>query len=75
MIQLTPLEETVAGRALIEIGQARGEARGELIGIIRMCQKLPGEQRDPRLSPAKNPLEALKRMARELEGHAQSSRG
>ena len=46
MLQLTPLEETRAGKELIAIGEKRGkkrgEERGEIIGSIRMCQRFLG---------------------------------
>jgi hypothetical protein len=52
MIQLTPLEETVAGKELIQIGVQRGRkegeqqskkkwlTKGEIIGEIRMAQRM-----------------------------------
>ena len=42
MLQLTPLEETRAGKELIAIGEKRGKKRGEIIGSIRMCQRFLG---------------------------------
>lgn len=48
MIQLTPLEETVAGKELIQIGVRRGQKKGqetgikkgEVIGEIRATQRM-----------------------------------
>ena len=41
MIQLTPIEETVAGKELIQMGESieKGIEKGELIGKIQMAQR------------------------------------
>ena len=39
MLQLTPLEKTVAGKELIVIGKEEGRQEGELIGKILMLQR------------------------------------
>ena len=71
MFQLTPLEETVAGKELIQKGETRGEtrgeARGELIGMIRAWQMVLGLKAIQRRTLVKKSLEELRRMADELE--------
>jgi len=90
MLQLTPLEETVAGKQLIAIGREQGikqgveqgikqgveqgikqgvakglkqgMARGELMGEIRMCQRilhLPVSSRETLMSLSMDRLRAL----------------
>ena len=39
MVQLTPLDKTVAGQELIQMGVDIGVDKGELIGNIRMAQR------------------------------------
>lgn len=70
MLQLTPLEETVAGRELISMG----EARGELIGVIRMCQKMLKLTVESRKKLSKMSLEELQRTSSELESRIQERR-
>ena len=74
MIQLTPLEETTAGRELLELGEQRGEQRGELIGTIRMCQKLLGLKIDTRQKLSRKSLETLQKQATELEAQVMARR-
>jgi predicted transposase YdaD len=40
MLQLTPFDETVIGKELIERGREEGKIEGELIGRIKMAQEL-----------------------------------
>ncbi len=40
MIQLTPLDKTVAGQELIMMGRTEGRTEGELIGKIHLAQRL-----------------------------------
>lgn len=41
MIQLTPLEETVAGKELIQMGIQRGRQEGRQVGKIELVDSLP----------------------------------
>ena len=58
MLQMTPLEETVAGKELMAIGLKKGE----IIGEIRTCQRvlrLPVSSRQTLLEMAIDQLRAL----------------
>lgn len=83
MLNLTPLEETVAVKELMAIaerrgealgekrgearGEKRGEARGVLIGKIRLCQELLGLTPSSQEELRRLPLHALERRAEELK--------
>jgi predicted transposase YdaD len=79
MLQLTPLEETVIGRELIQIGHRKGRQegrqegekigviKGELIGEIRNSQKMLGQPLTPTDELAAQPFETLKAMLQQLE--------
>ena len=79
MIQLTPLEETVAGKELIQIGEKRGlrERRkegekkglnkGELIGEIRATQRMLNMPVSPKKDLAKKGMTTLRKMLQDLQ--------
>jgi predicted transposase YdaD len=79
MLQLTPLEETVAGRQVFQMGlnegmkkgEKKGEKKwiqkGELIGEIRLAQRLLQRPRSSSAELARMNLKALKMLLRQLE--------
>ena len=71
MLQLTPLENTVAGQELIqqslEKGMEKGMEKGELIGEIRMAQRVLKRPLSPRDTLAQKSLDELHQLLRELE--------
>lgn len=79
MLHLTPIEETVVGQELIQLGEKRGQAKGrkegrkeginkgELIGEIRLAQKILKRPVSSRDALAKKSLKALKAVFQELE--------
>jgi predicted transposase YdaD len=75
MLHLTPLEETVAGQELIQIGKQEGRKegrkeginKGELIGEIRVTQKFLKRPVTPVEDLARKSLKTLKVMLQELE--------
>jgi len=83
MLHLTPIEKTVIGQELIQIGkqegrqegiqegrqegEKRGLTKGELIGEIRAMQKVLKRPVSPTLTLARKSVKALKSMLREFE--------
>jgi predicted transposase YdaD len=79
MLHLTPIEETVVGQELIQIGKQEGRQegrkegekkglnKGELIGEIRLAQKILKRPVSSRVALAKKSLKALKAIFQELE--------
>ena len=75
MIQLTPLEESVAVKELIQQGMERGMERGlerglkkgQMIGQIQLIQRLLKIPQTPDESLAQRPIEELKTMLTDLE--------
>ncbi len=67
MLQLTPLENTVAGQELIQQSLEKGMEKGELIGEIRMAQRVLKRPLSPRDTLAQKSLDELHQLLRELE--------
>ncbi|MCP4348287.1 MAG: hypothetical protein GY795_22595 [Desulfobacterales bacterium] len=67
MIQLTPLEETVAGQELIQIGLEKGVEKGKLIGKIHMAQRFLKRPITSEESLFQNNTEELKAILNSLE--------
>jgi predicted transposase YdaD len=75
MLHLTPIEETVIGKELIEIGEkkglqeglSKGLSKGELIGEIRAIQKILKRPVKPVPMLARKGQKTLKAMLAELE--------
>ncbi|MCP4348171.1 MAG: DUF2887 domain-containing protein [Desulfobacterales bacterium] len=67
MIQLTPLEETVAGQELIQIGLEKGREEGELIGKIHMAQRFMKRSLTPKKRLLQKSTEDLKMILKKLE--------
>ena len=67
MLQLTPLEETVAGKQLIAIGMDKGLQKGELVGEIRTYQKILHLPVTPRQDLIEQPVAHLRRLLSELK--------
>jgi predicted transposase YdaD len=79
MLQLTPIEETVIGRELIQIGKQEGQqegikegekkglTKGELIGEIRATQRFLKQPATPVARLARKSLKTLKTLLQELE--------
>jgi predicted transposase YdaD len=59
MIQLTPLEETVAGKQLIDMGMEKGMEKGHLIGQIQSIQRFLKRPRTPNETLARLDVEEL----------------
>lgn len=75
MIRLTPLEETVAGRELIEIGfkqgikkgMKKGIKKGMLIGKIMVAERMLNPPISSREELEKKSTEELRKMLAEIE--------
>jgi len=75
MIRLTPLEETVAGQELIQIGIEKGIKqgiekgieKGELIGRIQLMQSILKRRQSAKNRLLRNSIEELKDMLKKLE--------
>lgn len=67
MLQLTPLEKTVAGQELIQIGHKEGVNKGELIGEIRATQKFLKHPVSSIEELVRKNLKELKMMLQQLE--------
>ena len=63
MIQLTPIEETVAGKELIQMGMEKGE----LIGRIQMAQRFLKRPVTPKPVLKEKNVEALQMILQKLE--------
>ena len=85
MLKLTPLEETVAGKELIQIGKSQGleEGReeglekglekGKLIGQIHMTQNLLKQERTPREELIRKSKEELQSLLQQLQSQLNRS--
>ena len=81
MLHLTPIEETVIGRELIEIGEKKGRqkgrqeglSKGELIGEIRALQKVLKRSVTPLPLLARKGQKSLKALLAELEAALSSA--
>ena len=71
MLQLTPIEESVIGQELIQLGEQKGRAEGrkegELIGEIRAMQKFLKRRVTPFDDLAGYSLNVLTAMLQDLE--------
>ena len=67
MIRLTPLEETVAGKELIQIGIKQGIEKGELIGKIQVMEIILKSRRSAKNRLLRSSIEELKDMLKKLE--------
>ncbi|OQX08731.1 MAG: hypothetical protein BWK80_47815 [Desulfobacteraceae bacterium IS3] len=71
MLELTPLDKTAAGQELIQIGMRQGIEqginKGELIGEIRMAQRILKRTVSSRQELAEKPVEELKEIFHLLE--------
>ncbi|MDM8522987.1 hypothetical protein QUF80_06395 [Desulfococcaceae bacterium HSG8] len=71
MIQLTPLDQTVAGKELIQmgvdIGVEKGRDEGELIGKIQMLQRFLKRRLTPKKKLIGKNTGELKAMLKKLE--------
>ena len=67
MLQLTPLEKTVAGQELIEIGIKRGIHKGELIGKIQLAQRMLNHPISSQKELAQKSMKALKAILHQLD--------
>ena len=67
MIQLTPLEETVAVKELIQKGVEQGIEKGELIGKIRMAQNVLKRPATPRKTLTDLSIQELESILQKLE--------
>ena len=63
MLELTPLDQTTVGRELIQTGREQGE----LIGEIRMAQKVLHLPITPKQELAETSIDELEKILRELE--------
>ncbi|MCP4105114.1 MAG: hypothetical protein GY749_06200 [Desulfobacteraceae bacterium] len=67
MIQLTPLEETVAVQELIQMRVEEGFEQGKLIGNIQLLQELLKRRRSSRATLAKKSIGELEVMFEKLK--------
>ena len=67
MIQLTPLEKTVAGKELIRMGFGDGIEKGELIGKIHTTQRFLRLPLTPKEKLLKHGIRKLKIILEKLE--------
>ena len=85
MLKLTPLDETVAGKELIQIGKSQGlqEGReegleeglekGKLIGQIHMTHNLFKQEMTPREELIRKRKEELQRLLQQLQSQLNRS--
>ncbi len=81
MLKLTPLDETVAGKELIQIGKSQGleEGReeglekGKLIGQIHMTQILFKQERTPEEELIRKRKEELQSLLQQLQSQLNRS--
>ena len=85
MLKLTPLDETVAGKELIQIGKSQGlqegreEGReeglekGKLIGQIHMTQNLLKQERTPQEELIRKRKEELQSLLQQLQSQLNRS--
>lgn len=69
MLQLTPLDQTTAGKQIY----GRGLDKGELLGKIRFAQQLLNQPISSKKELAKKTEEELKSILRQLEAELESS--
>jgi predicted transposase YdaD len=67
MLGLTPLEKTVAGQELIQIGRQEGIERGKLIGEIQLMQRLLKMSVTSEEELIQKSIESLKALLQQLE--------
>ncbi len=67
MLQLTPLDQTVAGKQLIQRSLAEGIEKGELIGEIHMAQRVLKRPQSAKEELIQMNLDALRDLLRQLE--------
>lgn len=67
MIELTPLEQTVAGQELVRMGMTEGKKEGELIGKIRLAQRILRRPVMLKKDLEKMGIRQLKKLCKELE--------
>ncbi len=75
MLELTPLDKTVAGQELIQIGFRQGieqgieqgTDKGELVGEIRLAQRMLKRPVSPKQELAEKPVEELREIFQQLE--------
>jgi len=71
MVQLIPLEETVAGKELIQMGEdkgiEKGLEKGELIGKIQMAQRFLKRPVTPKPVLKEESIESLQMILERLE--------
>ena len=67
MIELIPLEQTVAGQELLRMGMAEGKKEGELIGKIRLAQRILRRPVMLKKDLEKMGIRQLKKLCKELE--------
>ena len=71
MLKLTPLDETVAGKELIQIGKSQGREegleKGKLIGQIHMTQNLLKQERTPEEELIRKRKEELQSLLQQLQ--------
>ncbi len=67
MIQLTPIDQTVVGQELIQMGMYIGVEKGELIGNIRTTQRFLKRRLTPKEKFVLKNTDVLRIMLRKLE--------
>jgi len=67
MIQLTPIDQTVAGQELIQMGVDIGEERGMLIGNIQLAQRFLKRRITPKEKLVLKSTDELGAMFKKLE--------
>ncbi len=67
MIQLTPIDQTVVGQELIQMGVYIGVEKGELIGNIRTTQRFLKRRLTPKEKFVLKNTDVLRIMLRKLE--------
>ncbi len=67
MIQLTPIDQTVVGQELIQMGVYIGVEKGELIGNIRMAQRFLKRRLTPKEKLVLKNTDELRIMLKKLE--------
>ena len=67
MLELTPLDKTVAGQELIQIGMEKGMEKGILIGNIHTVQRILKQPLTPARKLAGKSVRQLKALASQLE--------
>ena len=77
MLKLTPLDETVAGKELIQIGKSQGLEegleKGKLIGQIHITQNLLKQERTPEEELIRKRKEELQSLLQQLQSQLNRS--